>query len=184
VAGLIAVMLSMSLAASEGQWCMNPDTSWLGFTASWEGQEFQGRFKEFDTRVKFDPQQLEHSAIEVTVFTPSAGTGNRERDEGMADPEWFDCAGHPQARYVTSAFQALDPGNYEASGSLTLKGISKPVNLRFTWQETDAAAVLEGQARVNRVDFDIGTGDWADEEFVAHAVTISFRLELSPCAMR
>lgn len=184
LAGLIALMLSMSLAASEGQWCMNPDTSWLGFTASWEGQEFQGRFREFDARVDFDPQKLEQSAIEVMVSTPSAGTGNRERDEGMAEPEWFDYAGHPQARYATSAFEVLGTGNYEASGILTLKGISRPVNLRFTWQQVDAAAVLEGQARVSRVDFDIGTGDWADEEFVAHAVTVLFRLELSPCATR
>jgi len=181
-AGLIGLVSSMQAAVHAQTWCMDPANSWLGFTAAWEGREFEGRFKDFTARIEFLPQQPDLGMIEVMVSTASAGTGNRERDEGMADPEWFDFAAHPQAHYVASAFRAVDSTTFDAIGKLTLKGISRPVDVRFSWREVDGVVFMQGETELNRVDFGVGSGEWADEEFVAHAVKVAFHLELSSCA--
>jgi len=179
---IVLALLAMPAAASgAGQWCVAEQASWLGFTAAWEGQSFQGRFARFQAAIRFDPAQLDEAEFLVDIPVASASTGNAERDQGMAEAEWFDYARFPSARFHATAFSALGGERYLASGQLQLKGVSRDTEVEFTWREQPPGALLEGGARLDRTDFDIGSGDWADEEFVAHEVRVSFRLELVPC---
>src|ERR1700752_5215158 len=62
----------------------------LGFTAAWEGADFDGVFHRFDAAIAFDPKDLAASRFDVKVDVTSADTQSSDRDEALADPEWFD----------------------------------------------------------------------------------------------
>ena len=85
----------------------------------------------------------------------------------------------PQARYQATSFRKLADGRFVAEGTLTLRGISKPVPLTFAWTP-GAAPVLAGSATVKRLEFGVGAGDWDDTEVMPDAVAVTTRLVLRP----
>jgi len=56
---------------------------------------------------------------------------------------------------------------------------SKPVTLTFTWTP-GAQPVLDGKATVNRLDFGIGSGDWADTSLIPNAIAVSTKVVFQP----
>lgn len=151
--------------------------STLGFSASFQGEAFDGKFARFTPQIRFDPAKLATSRFDVRIQLASANTRNDERDEMLRSSEFFDAAAKPEARYVATRFRALGGNRYAADGTLTLHGVSKPVVLNFTWT-AGAKAVLSGEATLKRLDFGVGTGDWADTELLPNEVKVKTRLAL------
>ena len=164
--------------------CSLPADSALGFAATWEGTVFRGAFKSFDAIIQFDPADLENSRFDVHIDVTSGRTGSRDRDEGMAEPDWFDFSTYPGARYQASRFQSLGDGWFQADGQLELKGVTRSVPVKFNWRERPAGAAMTGGARVSRLDFGVGEGDWASDEIIGLLVEVEFSLELAPCDAR
>src|SRR5262245_51776467 len=150
----------------------------LGFVASWEGIEFEGVFHRFDAAVAFDPTDLAGSRFEVKVDVTSADTQSSDRDEGLADPEWFDYAKFPQATFESSSIKSLGEGKYEAAGTLTIKGISHDITFPFAWEEHDRVAHLKGETMLKRTDYHIGEGEWAEDNTVGFDVRVNVDLTL------
>jgi polyisoprenoid-binding protein YceI len=53
-----------------------------------------------------------------------------------------------------------------------------PIDFQFT--NAAGGAKLAGTAKLNRLDFGVGQGDWKSTEWVADAVKVSFSLVLKP----
>jgi polyisoprenoid-binding protein YceI len=106
---------------------------------------------------------------------------DKDRDTTIRGADIFDVAHWPTARYVTRSFTKTATG-YTAVGALTLRGVTKDVPINFTFTSTAAGAKLDGSAKLNRLDFGAGQGDWKSTEWVADAVKISFSLILKPKA--
>lgn len=161
--------------------CSLPADSSLVFAATWEGTVFRGGFTSFDAIIHFDPADLENSRFDVHIDVTSARTGSRDRDEGMAGPDWFDFGAYPGARYQASRFQSLGDGWFQADGQLELKGVTQSVPVKFNWRELPTGAALMGLASVSRLDFGVGEGDWASDEIIGLLVEVRFTLTLAPC---
>ena len=155
----------------------------LSFTASYQAETFVGSFAKFNSSIRFDPAQLAQSRFDVRITLISANTKNAERDEQLMTADFFNAKVQPEARYVASKFRALGGNRFIADGVLTLHGISKPTPLTFTWT-AGAKPQLIGTAKVQRLDFKVGTGDWDDLELIPNAVTINTRLILAPAAAK
>ena len=140
---------------------------------------FTGRFPGFATRMRFDPAQLATSRLEVTIPLATATTANAEYDEQMRGDAFFDAGRYAQAHYVATKIRALGNGRYAADGILSLHGVSKPVVLTFTWTP-GAQPVLAGKASVDRLDFGIGSGDWADTSLIPNAIAVSAKVVFQP----
>jgi polyisoprenoid-binding protein YceI len=150
----------------------------LTFTASFEGEPFTGRFDKFDAAIRFDPKNLADSRFDVRIPLASARTDNDERDEALRGPDFFDATGKPEARYEATHFVKLKDGRYRADGTLTLRGIRKPVPLVFSIG-TGANPVLVGEATVSRSAFGVGKGEFADLDLIPDKVTVNTRLVLA-----
>lgn len=153
--------------------------STLGFRASYSGEGFEGRFAGFSPAIRFDPADLAQSRFDVRIDLSSAGTADADRDEILLGPEFFDSGARPEARYVATRFRALGGNRYVAEGELTLRGVAQPVPLSFTWT-AGAKPVLEGEAVVKRLAFEVGTGDWSDTGMLPDEVKVVTRLVLVP----
>ena len=177
---LAALLMLASLPAAARDWQMAEGSS-LGFSSSFQGEAFEGRFTRFTPRIRFDPARLADARFEVSIDLASADTRNSERDDTLRTADFFDSARTPTARYVATAFKPLGNGRYRADGTLELRGIRKPVALVFTWKQ-NRGAVLSGEAVLNRLDFNVGTGDWADTALLPNAVKVKTLLVLAPTA--
>ncbi|GAB4349763.1 MAG: hypothetical protein Kow006_11830 [Gammaproteobacteria bacterium] len=172
---LLALVVPPSQAAD---WLVVKAESRIAFTATFEGAEFGGEFRDYSASLRFDPDDLAASRFEVRVATGSATTGSGELDDGMRLPDWFDTATFPEATFVSRRIEQQGNHRYVAEGNLTIKGVTRKVRLPFTWTRQGQRAEITGSATLNRGDFRIGEGEWADGSVIGLEVTVATRLVL------
>jgi polyisoprenoid-binding protein YceI len=174
----LALMLVLGLAWAATQWTMQPKESTLTFVGTQAGAQFQGTFDKFTADIRFDPKDLAASRFDVKIDTASVNTKDGERDDIIRGPDLFGSKQWPAARYVAEKFTDRGAGKYAATGQLTLRDVTKPVPIEFTFETRDGNAWLKGQATLKRIDFGVGQGEWKDTETVANEVQIRFALLL------
>ena len=153
----------------------------LEFTALQAGAKFTGAFKGFQVRLDFDPSDATHGCLDVTVATPSIDTQDAERDEILRGQDFFWTEKFPQAVFHAEHFEP-DGAGFRAQGELTIRGATKPAEVRFTLAPAPSAAVMKGTASLRRLAFGLGQGDWASTEWVGDEVEVRFELKLKPAA--
>ena len=153
--------------------------STLGFSGKYQGEAFNGQFPGFVTALSFDPAKLAGAKLDVTIPLATATTRNADYDGELRGASFFNSKKFPQARYSATRFRALGGNRYAADGTLSLRGLSKPVSLTFTWTP-GAKPVLAGTAVVKRLDFGVGTGDWADISVIPNDIKVSTKVLLQP----
>lgn len=155
--------------------------STLGFSGTLEGERFAGRFPGFTTRFTFDPADLKQARLDVTIPLVGATTGNRDHDAEMRGESLLHVRKFAQARYTASRFRALGGNRYAADGVLSLHGVAKPVTLAFTWT-AGKQPVLVGTASVRRLQFGIGSEDYADTGTLSDLIVVDTRVVFAPVA--
>ena len=175
---LLPALLALSIPAVAADYVQAPGST-LAFAGKYQGEVFVGRFPGFSTRLSFDPRKLDASRLEVTIPMATATTRSADYDGQMRGTAFFDATKFPQATYVATKFRALGGNRYAADGTLTLRGASKPVTLTFEWTQ-GANPVLFGRAAVQRLDFGVGGGQWADTGLIPNAIAVSTRVLLKP----
>ncbi len=139
----------------------------LEFVAQQAGLEFRGHFETFDAEIRFDADALADSSVRVTIDVGSVRTGDGERDEILTGAGWFETAVFPTARFEARAFVPAGDG-YVANGELTIRDVTRPVRVEFRVADGRLAA----RAILDRLDFGLGTGDWADPDWIGHEVVV------------
>jgi len=174
-----AVLLASAAGAScAAGWKADPAASRLEFVATFEGAPVPGAFKSFDARLDLEPERTSGGRLDVTIRTASAATGIPDVDREIASPVWFDYAAFPQAAFRSSDVTRVAAGRYVARGTLTLKGVSRPVDVPFTYAGTATGARIEGELALERGAFRIGTGEWAATGVIGADVKVRFRVAL------
>lgn len=169
---LAAATPSFADVASAAGWAVRPAESTLGFTAKQQGAEFKGVFERWTADIAFDPDALATSKVTVRVETGSFNSKSADRDSEVPGKAWFDVKGFPEAVFEATTFEKTGEGSYVAKGTLTLKGVSKPVDLPFTLAIEGGVARMAGSASLNRTEFNVGSGSWKDPASVGHEVKI------------
>ena len=174
-----SLAVSVSAAGPVAGYSADPQQSRLEFTGVQAGAEFKGSFHKFSADIEFAPDALASSRFDVQIDLKSVDSMDKDRDTTIRGPDIFDVAHFPAAHYVTRSFTKTATG-YAAVGALTLRGVTKDVPVDFQFTPAAAGAKLEGSAKLKRLDFGAGQGDWKSTEWVADAVKISFSLVLKP----
>jgi polyisoprenoid-binding protein YceI len=157
----------------------DPSASRLDFIGIQAGAEFKGTFRKFTAAIDFAPDALASSHFDVQIDLNSLDTMDDDRDATMRGPDIFDIAHFPASRYVTRSFTKT-PTGYSAAGTLSLHGVTKDVPIDFVFVSTPGGAKLEGTAKLNRLEFGVGQGDWKSTESVKDVVKVAFSLILKP----
>jgi cytochrome b561/polyisoprenoid-binding protein YceI len=146
----------------------------LGFATSWSGSAINGSFGNWGADVRFNPDALPQSKIRVTIALASANSGDGERDSMLKGSDFFDTGRHPQATWSSSAIRNLGGNRYRADGTLTLRGVSKPVPITFTLDIKGKVARVSGSASLRRLAFGVGQGEFAGTSDLPDPVSIRF----------
>ena len=158
--------------AGASAWTVDKANSKIRFRSAFSGTAFEGGFAKWDAQINFDPKNLAASKVVVTVDLASAGTGDSDRDSTLPSADWFNVAKFPRAVFTSTVIKDLGGGTYEADGSLSLKGVAKPVALPFTLAITGDTAKMSGQVVLKRNDFGVGQGQFAAADTVPFEVTV------------
>lgn len=171
----LAVLAIAAAPLYAAQWQATAPQSRLTFTAVQAGAEFQGQFKRFTANVAFDPTKPADCAFEVTIDTASVDSQDQERDDTMKSADLLDVKQFPQAHYVAKGC-SVQGQQFVSRGKLTLRNASREVPIAFVFD----GKTLKGSARLKRLDFGVGQGDWQDTEWVGNDVNVGFVLQAKP----
>ena len=178
-AAALVAMMATAPAAFAADYVQAPGST-LVFASKYDGEVFTGKFSSFTTTLSFDPAKLATSKLDVVIPLAGTSTGNGDRDSTLSGADFFNIAKFAQARYTATKFRSLGGNQYAADGNLSLRGVSKPVTLTFTWTP-GTQPVLSGKATVKRLDFGIGGGDdWADTKTIPNEVAVSTKVVFKP----
>ena len=182
VTSSLVIAAATTAAAGNGtSFTAAADQSRLEFVGVQAGAEFKGVFHKFTASVDFAPDALASSRIDVQIDMNSVDSKDKDRDTTIRDKDVFDVSHNPTAHYVTKTITKTAAG-FAAVGALTLRGVTKDVPIEFQFAPADAGAKLSGSAKLNRLDFGVGQGEWKSTETIGDAVKINFSLVLKPKA--
>lgn len=88
-----------------------------------------GRFNDFQGNFSYDEEKPAESKVEVTIETTSIDSNHAERDKHLRTADFLDVEKFPQATFVSTAFTPGDNGTAVLSGDLTLRGVTKPIEI-------------------------------------------------------
>ncbi len=172
-----AILTAPAARAAGAAYTLDAGHSSLTYTFMQAGARNQGRFKSF--AVSFDPAA---DRLEVVIDMRSFDTGDQQRNGLLGGPDFFDIAQYPQARFTATRIEKTAAG-YQATGTLTLRGVTRNVTVPFTWRTATARGrslgYLAGQLTLQRLDFGVGQGQWHYTEWVGNDVTVDYSLVLT-----
>ena len=126
------------------------------------------------------------SKIFIQIDAKTINTQSKMRDEHLAGPDFFDVAKYPKITFEASEIvkdSTMGVYSYIAKGNLTMKGVTKPTEIKFNYMGYEMKdykehgkfniAGFEGKGVVKRTDFGIGEGGGLGEN-----VTIDITLEV------
>jgi polyisoprenoid-binding protein YceI len=145
--------------APAGTWRLDPVHSSVGFEISYLAGTFKGQFREVEAELSV--------ADETAKLAGTAHVGSVDvKDENLAthlqSPDFFDLERHPELRFASEEIR-LDGDSVAVQGEITIKGVTRPVELagRVAAPLTDAYGQerigLTLSTTVDRTEFGI---DW------------------------
>lgn len=156
------------------------DKSQITFTSKQMGVPVDGKFGKFAAALSFDTAKPENGKAQIEVELASVDAGSKDANDEVVGKGWFNVKEHPKARFVSSSVRALGNNRFEAKGQMTIKGKTRDMTVPFSYKPDGANGLFEGVLPLQRTQFGIGEGAWADTSVVADEVPIKFRLVASP----
>ena len=176
---LALLALALAPCAAAKDWTMDPAASHLRFSGTAQDEPFRGEFKRFAPRIALEPGKPESVKIDVEIDVASVDTQNKERDDALATAAFFGFDKFPKARFRTLSCKAGKSADaYDCEAELTIRDKTRKLRFPFTLAQDGGGATLKSEVGLNRMDYDIGTGEWADAGTLAHEVKVTVELKL------
>jgi polyisoprenoid-binding protein YceI len=164
-------------AAAATRYAQAPAGNSLLFSFVQAGAANQGEFKKFATELVYDEHNPGGSSLKVTVQTASFDTQDKDRNETLAGADLLDPKKFPTAQFIAGSL-AKGAKGLEAVGKLTLHGVTRDLRLPLELRPTATGLTLSGATTIKRLDYGIGTGDWASTEWVGDEIKLSYQVAL------
>ena len=169
----------LSFCAQASQSLVNAQSN-IGFTFKQMNVPVEGHFKRMDAQINFDPKKPEKTKAQITIDLNSIDVGDATGNQTTQGKDFFNVASTPKATFVASSVKALGGNQFEARGRLSIKGISRDVVVQLSSKSIGTNLLqLDGHFPIQRLQFHVGEGDWADTGTLADQVLIKFKLVLS-----
>ncbi len=116
----------------------------------------EGSFSGITGSVNFDPADLEKARFDIKIDIKSIDTDNETRDKDLQAEEYFNSDQYPYATYISNSVQRVED-KFWVKGNLTIKGITKEVNIPFQLSYLRGGYLLSGPLTLDRYDFKVGS---------------------------
>lgn len=167
-------------------WDIDAVHSSVSFTATHFFSDVLGTFDKFDGTVNFSPDDLDGSSVEFTVDVTSVNTKNEKRDKHLQSEDFFNAEKWDTMTFKSSSFKKGKKGMYTVTGDLTIRDVTKTIEVPVKFLGTMAHPMREGtyvagftcEFTIDRNDYGVGTGDWAATTVIGDEVDVTVNLEV------
>jgi polyisoprenoid-binding protein YceI len=90
----------------------------------------RGQFTDFTGTAHIDTANPAASTVALTIRTASIDTGVADRDGHLKSGDFFDAEANPEITFVSTKVER-DGDDWDVTGDLTIKGVSRPVTIGF-----------------------------------------------------
>ena len=154
---------------------VNTHASQISFTYNQMGTRMYGTFARFEATLDFDTEHLDRAHTTLQIDLTSIDAGSEDANTELVKPAWFDTAKFPVAVFESSHFTLLAENRYLIAGQLTLKGITRDVQVPVELKPDSAIGIFDGELLLKRDEFGLGAGEWADT-VVSKDIAIKFKV--------
>jgi len=118
-----------------------------------------GSFKTFSGTITSEDGEFENAKIQFNIDVKSIYTNQEQRDAHLRNADFFEADKYPEIKFQSTSFKKVDDDNYKLTGDLTMKGITKSVelNAEFGGSEKDHSGNIkygfEVTGKINRKEF-------------------------------
>lgn len=149
---------SAAAAGPPPAWTIRPGGT-LRFSVDNAGSAMNGSFARWSGNIVMDPDNPQTARIAIDIDLASASMGDATQDTMLRGAEFLAAGSNPTATWRSTSVRSLGGGRYEAQGTLSLKGASRPQAIRFTLEGEGAQRQVTGSATIDRNAFGVGTGE-------------------------
>tara|TARA_Y100001935_G_scaffold196819_1_gene164921 strand:- start:27131 stop:27661 length:531 start_codon:yes stop_codon:yes gene_type:complete len=118
-----------------------------------------GSFKTFDANMETEGDDFENASITFEADTASVDTNNPDRDGHLKSDDFFNAEEYPKMKFESSSFKKTGDNEFKLTGDLTIRDITKEVELEVVlggtvvdpYGQTKAGFELNGT--INRKEF-------------------------------
>jgi len=118
-----------------------------------------GSFKKFEGQIVTQEEHFNNAKVKFTIHVKSIDTNQAQRDGHLQTGDFFAADLYPQITFVSTSFVNIGGSDYKMNGNLTLRGVTKPVelNVEYGGSEDNGHGILkhgfEVTGTVNRKEF-------------------------------
>ncbi len=142
-------------------WKMDPNHSEVKFKVRHlVVSTVSGSFDSFSSTVESSKDDFSDAKVTFEADVNSLNTKSEHRDGHLKSADFFDAENHPKITFTSKSLNPKSGEEYELTGDLTIRGVTKDVKLSVTYNGTvkgfggsfDVAA-FEISGKVNRQDY-------------------------------
>jgi polyisoprenoid-binding protein YceI len=181
------LFISISITFAQTTWDFDKSHSKIGFSVTHLLiTEVEGQFKDFEGKIVSTSDDFENATIEFSADIASIDTDNDKRDNHLKSDDFFNAEKFPKMIFKSKSFTKVDGKNFKLVGDLTIRDVTKEVELDVKyngtvidpWGNTKAGFSLEGV--INRFDFNLKWNSAIESGglVVSEDVTILAKLQL------
>ncbi|MFP4533016.1 MAG: YceI family protein [Desulfobacterales bacterium] len=186
----IVVLLVLFLAGfaygEEQKWKIDKNHSSIYFDVRHTYVTVRGLFKGFRGNIQFDPENKDAGRVEFEVDTTSIDTNIVKRDNHLRSGDFFNASKYPLMTFNSTNVKHVSDNQYIVEGELTVKDVIQTVQVPFTYfgirenplKKGEQVAGFEGEFTINRLDYNVGNGEFAEMGVVGEDVSIVVALEV------
>jgi polyisoprenoid-binding protein YceI len=152
--------LALPQTELSGDYAIDVAHSRVGFVARHAMvTKVRGSFNNFTGQAHLDFAAPEQSTVNLVLEVASIDTRNDQRDEHLRTNDFFDAATYPEITFRSSRIEHRSGDNYRLSGDLTIKDLTRSVDLDIDFQGAvkdpwgNIRVGFEGSTTINRSDF-------------------------------
>jgi polyisoprenoid-binding protein YceI len=184
--GTVVSLLSVSALAKDipaGTFAIDTAHSKIGFEIPHLViSTVEGQFSKFDGSITID-KKLEKSKANLNVEVASINTDNKDRDDHLRSPDFFDAAKNPKLTFVVKKISGT-PEDLKLTGDLTIKGKTKSVTLngKYLGEVNDPFGnhkiAFTAEGKINRQEFGLAWSKAVEAgPVVGDEVTLKIKIE-------
>jgi polyisoprenoid-binding protein YceI len=88
-----------------------------------------GSFRNWSGSLETDDANPANSKVQASIEAASIDTKEPQRDDHLRSADFIDAANHPNITFESTSVNKVNDEHFKVSGSLTIRGVSKPVTL-------------------------------------------------------
>ncbi|HEY4935699.1 MAG TPA: YceI family protein [Puia sp.] len=139
-----------------GNWKADNTKAKVSFTVHGPFGTVHGSFSGFQATINFKEKDLSGSSISASIDAKTVSSGVSLRNSDLRNKEeWLNTDKFPRISFKSKKIEKTANG-FKASGDMTIKGITKPADIPFTFTSKESVGIFKGQFTIKREDYNIG----------------------------